>query len=185
MKKLIVALVLVVVLIGLMVAPVMAAKGSYFSTRITSDGDRLPGMLVSHYIFNTEGVPGTLHTMGLMDTKTNLELDELYPFTLEADSDQQAALMSYFTAKGWPLAYLDQIEDEIEGDAPFFFLKANNGNYTLIDGFVYGLGGGEVPLRIDDDYPVGLYTYSGDREELTGVEVTLKVMRWASGFSTK
>jgi hypothetical protein len=185
MKKLVIALTLVIVLVTLMVTPVMAARGPYFSTRLTSDDDRLPGMLVSQFIFNTEGVSGILHTMGLMDTKTNLELDGLYPFCLDADTDQEAALTSYFGAKDWPAAYDAQIALEISGDAPFFYLKAYGGTYTLIDGFVYGLGGGEVPLRIDDDYPVGLYVYAGGLGELEDVNVTLKVMRWGSGFSSK
>ncbi|MFC1909892.1 hypothetical protein ACFLXC_01190 [Chloroflexota bacterium] len=191
MKKLILALALVVVLVGLMAAPVMAAKGPYFTTRITSDGDRLPGMLVSHFIYNTEGVSGPLHELGLRDTKTNLELDGLYEFFLEADADQQAALTSYFKAKPWPQDYLDQIADEIDGTAPFFYLKAENSSYSLIDGFLYGLwengilgGDNNSTLRINDDYPVGLYVYTGDLEGLP-VAVTLKVMRWGSGFSTK
>jgi hypothetical protein len=54
-----------------------------------------------------------------------------------------------------------QIAAEIDGTAPFFYLKAADGAYTLVDGFVYAMSGAEVFLRINNDYPAGLYTYKG------------------------
>ena len=94
---------------------------------------------------------------------------------------QQAALTSYFVAKGWPGPYLSQIGSEISGAAPFFFLKAADGVYTLVDGFTRGLGGGDASLRIDDDYPASAYQYAGtligSNGAILNLTIVMKVVR--------
>ena len=105
----------------------------------------------------------------------------MYPFYLNTNPAEKAKLMAYFTAKeSWPQEYLDQIEAQIDGIAPFFYLEAVDGSYSLVDGFVYAitLETVKVTLRINDDYPRGLYTYKGTLTNADGdfnVQVKLKV----------
>jgi hypothetical protein len=175
MKKLIIALGLCLILIAVMAAPVMAAKPAFFKTRITSDGVQIPGDVNGNFVLKTQGVAGipAMHPLGLVNTETNLNLSNVpYPFYLQADAAQQAVLKTYFDAKLWgnPLWYA-KIYAEIEGVLPFFFVKFDGNNYTLVDGFIPG-----GDLRIDDDYPVGKYVYTGTLEGLP-MSITLKVIR--------
>jgi hypothetical protein len=189
MKKLILALTLCLVMVALLATPAFAAKPvPYFSTRVTSDDARLPGTLNSHFIFNTEGIPNKWHTIGVTDTKTNLTLvDGDYDFYLVANQAQKDTLIAYFTAKV-PEPYLSQLISEVNGDYAFMYLHVVNGVYSIGDGCMRGLGQGYIPLKIDDDYPVGKYVYTGDLGTESSpfpVTVTLKVMRWDTGFSLK
>jgi hypothetical protein len=106
----------------------------------------------------------TLNVSGVVTANGNLSA-ESDGFKLQADSTQQTALTAYFTAKGWPSNYNTQIASEIAGTAPFFnFVSDGAGNYSLADGFTYGVSGGTVknaPLVIDDNYPAGTYTFTG------------------------
>jgi hypothetical protein len=45
----------------------------------------------------------------------------------------------------------------INGLAPMFYLKVDLGTYMLVD----GLQGGNNPLRLNGDYPLGTYTFTG------------------------
>lgn len=70
--------------------------------------------------------------------------------------------------------------DEINGDAPFFYIKyikaetdAETDAYTLVDGFIYGLFGDDsTTLRINGDYPSGNFLYKGT---LTSGDLSLDV----------
>jgi hypothetical protein len=180
MKKILVALLLVTVLIGLMVAPVMAKPNVAFNTGLKIDGNELKGSLDAGFKFVTEGtdelLDATLDNPTAIPTLTGGK----YPFYLNTNPAEKAKLMAYFEAKGWPEAYLTQIEAQIDGTAPFFYLKADGDDYTLVDGFVWAISGGttEVPLRVNNDYPAGLYTYKGTLTNEDGdfnVQVKLKV----------
>jgi hypothetical protein len=101
------------------------------------------------------------HELGVANVAPPIA-DGKYAFKLQASPAQQAALTAYFGAKaGWTAPMLAQIALEISGSDPFFYLKATAGTYILIDRFKEAMGMGELPLVIDDDYPVGIYNYSG------------------------
>jgi len=180
----------------LIASPVLAVKPVKpptltFDTHLTMTvaGDavvNIPGNLKSGYTLVTTGVPGLAHT--LMTTKTSVNPGIAWPpdgpgvgipFYLTSTT---ADLTSYFAAKDWPQQYLDQIDREIAGTAPFFVLQNAGNGYWLGDGFknpIWGLGcfpdadGNPIydgvcvfppamnGLTIDDDYPIGAYVYTG------------------------
>lgn len=200
MKKLLVALALAVVLILAMVAPVfatdMGATGTVnvtptlvFDTGMTKDGATLAGLngtppqgnIASGYLLYTTGNP-TTHLLGLTGTTStpNLQPNTWYPFYLSPASGQIGILDAYFATKASG-AQLTQLEAEAAGSSAFFYVYYDGTNYTLVDGFQYHFGNTTAPLVINDDYPVGTYTYNGT---LTGnntatqaVLVSLKVIR--------
>jgi hypothetical protein len=129
-----------------------------------------------------------MHTLGLSGTVATPALaDGDYGFKLQGSP---AALTAYFAAKaGWPQNYKDQINSEINGTVPFFYLHAASGTYTLVDNFKKSLSLSPTTLTIDDDYPVGTYVYKGT---LTGsnsatldVTVTLIVTRASYTLSSQ
>ncbi|MBN2186637.1 MAG: hypothetical protein JW732_04210 [Dehalococcoidia bacterium] len=179
MRKILTTLAVVIVLVALMALPVMAKPNVAFNTGLAIDDNELKGSLDAGYKFVTGGTDDLLDATLVSPTATPDLTDGMYPFCLNTNPAEKAKLMAYFEAKGWPQAYLDQIEAEIDGTAPFFYLKAVGGTYTLVDGFVYALfTGTEVTLRVNDDYPAGLYTYRGTLTNEDGdfdVQVKLKV----------
>jgi len=181
-KKVVLALMLCLVAVSLIAVPAMAMPGKthpklFFSTFVTCDGVQVPGAVPGCFIIKTEGVAGKMHTLGLKGTVAKPALaDGDYAFTLKAPPAQQAALTTYFAAKGWPQTYLDQITKEIKGTAPFFYLKASGGTYNLTDGFKYALGDTSAPLVMDDDYPVGTYCYQGTIKGTNGASLNLSVI---------
>lgn len=180
MKKLLIALVLSLVLVGLVAVPAMAKPNIAFNTGLAINGTALKGSLDAGYKFVTGGTDTLLDATLVGPTADPDLANGMYPFFLNTNPAEKAKLMAYFEAKGWPQAYLDQIEDEIDGDAPFFYLEAAGGDYTLVDGFVYAISleTVKVTLRINDDYPAGLYTYKGiltNADGDFGLQVKLKV----------
>ena len=180
MKKPILVLALVIVLVGLMAAPVMAKPNVAFNTGLAIDGNELKGSLDAGYKFVTEGIDELLDVTLVNPTATPDLTDGMYPFCLNTNPAEKAKLMAYFTAKDWPHAYLEQIEAQIDGTVPFFYLEAASGTYTLVDGFVYAISleTVKVTLRVNNDYPAGLYTYRGTLTNADGdfdVQVKLKV----------
>jgi hypothetical protein len=210
LKKLLIAIALAVVLILAMVAPIfadapptgMTSSGTVnvtptlvFDTGMTKDGATLAGLngtpaqgnLASGYLIYTTGNPITpAHVLGLTGTTSAPALaDGMYPFYLSPASGQIGTLDAYFAAKGWTTpTWLPAIQSEVAGSTAFFYLNAVGGVYSLVDGFklnTLGLPAASATLTIDDDYPVGTYTYNGT---LTGnntatqaVLVSLKVIR--------
>jgi hypothetical protein len=153
-----------------------------FDAGITSDSVALEGTLASGYTIKTANVTGSMHVLGLIDTVANPKLaDGDYGFTLQA-SGAQSLLSAYFAAKSWPANYLTQINDEISGAKPFFYLHAEGGVYTLVDSFKQAIGISPTTLTIDDDYPAGAYTYKGTLTGINGatidVTIILNVTRW-------
>jgi hypothetical protein len=59
---------------------------------------------------------------------------------------------------GGNIAYQTQIDNEVNGNVPFFYLDTSN---DLVDGFKYSLGISPTLLTINDNYPIGTYTYTG------------------------
>lgn len=187
MKRFLPIALLAALLVAVMAAPALAAKPNVvFVTHVTADGVKLAGNSSGIIKLPTAGVPGlqAMHYLGLTCTKANPGIqDGFYGFTLQASDEQKAILDSYFQAKGWPGQYVDQIHQQLYDDAAFFYMKASGGAYSLVDGFAYGLSGGSqfLPLRIDDDYPVGTYVYAGTLPGTNGatvdLRITLKVVR--------
>ena len=122
-------------------------------------------------------IAAVLNVTGV-NTSTGADLlVETDGFTLQARySNQQSTLTAYFVNKHWTdSSWYPQINLEISGAAPFFyFVSDGNGNYSLADGFQYGLSDGKViaPLVIDDNYPTGTYTFTGS---VNGSPVTVKL----------
>ena len=163
-----------------MALPVMAKPNVAFNTGLAIDGNELKGSLDAGYKFVTGGTDVLLDATLEGTTATPDLTNGMYPFCLNTNPAEKAKLMAYFEAKPWPPEYLEQIEAEIDGTAPFFYLKAAGGTYTLVDGFVWAISNGTVKdtLRINDDYPAGPYTYRGTLTNADGdfdVQVKLKV----------
>ena len=156
MKKILTTLALCLILIALLATPVMAApKTLTFSTELTcTSPGTISGNLEDGFTLVTTGTD-TLLSLDLDSPVADPGLrDGMYAFSLKAQGPQKAELKSYFEAKEWPLPeYYRQINAEIAGGLPFFYLEADGGEYSLVDGFVYGLEGTKIPLRINDDYP--------------------------------
>jgi hypothetical protein len=189
-------------LIGVMAAPVMAKPHMTqpclrFTTGLSSDIP-IAGTLARGFSMTLGGTPGVFHDLTLASPSATPTLkDGMYAFYLQAKGHQkghhkgyqEAGLSAYFAAKGWPAEYLAQINAEIAGDLPFFYLKAEGGAYTLVDGFSYALFGTTAQtLRIDDDYPAGNYVYKGQLEGVDNskrkVTVRLAVAGPAPTFTT-
>ena len=103
------------------------------------------------------------HVVGLQLPNASNLADGDYAFTLVTAPDK-TVLKAYFAAKsGWTDAMKTQINSEIDGTSTFFTLGVHSGVYTLVDAFKTFLGStySPYPVTVDDDYPVGTYTYSG------------------------
>lgn len=104
-----------------------------------------------------------MHVISLSGTVATPNLrDGSYAFTITTPSNL-TALGTYFNAKaGWTSAMEAMINAEINGTIPFFYLKANGGTYSIVDNFKQAFGiSSPFPLTIDDDYPLGTYSYAG------------------------
>jgi hypothetical protein len=189
MKKLILALGLCLVLVALLATPAMAgAEKLTFTTGLTSDTP-ITGTLGEGFTILTYGSSNFVnaHDLYLYNPSASPDLaDGYYGFTLKANNakanPQKDILYKYFADKPWPdPAWHSQINKEINGSTPFFFLKASGGIYTLVDAFSKAIFGVDAPLRIDDDYPVGTYVYMGQLKAVNNaplmVTVTLTVTR--------
>lgn len=166
------AVIAALALVALVAAPAMAAPGIKFTTHLTEDGVAVAGAgtVASPWIITTGGdANAAMHKLGTTGTVSHPALlDGSYSFFLQASETQQATLLAYFTAKGWPQPYLAQMALQLAGrpSAPFFTVAVpgtNPGSLWLSDAFSAWLGGqgSMYPLQIDDDYPVGTYTYTG------------------------
>jgi hypothetical protein len=179
MKKVIFVLAIAVVLVAVIAAPALAAKPNLvFVTHITSDGAQLPGNSTSGVKVPIGGLPGVMHVLGLTGTMANPGLmPGSYAFTLQATDEQVTALTTYFSKKAWWAIpnWHDQIVSEINGDSPFFFLKYEGGAYSLVDNFKLSLGIGTA-LTIDDDYPLGSYSYAGTLVGSNGARLPMTVV---------
>ncbi len=170
MKKILAAMTAALMMVALVSSAAIAAPAVKFSTSLTEDGVAVTGAgtAASPYIVTTTGVAGATHTLGTTGSVAHPALlPGNYPFFLKATASQQTVPVRYFANKNWGVpAYYAQINAEIAGTAPFFYAVIP-GNATLTDpfladGFAAGLGmPGMHFLAIDDDYPVGTYSYTG------------------------
>ena len=180
MKKILIALVLCIVMVGIIAVPAMAKPNVAFNTGLKIAGNPLLESLDAGYKFVTRGTDALFDATLVYSSASQPLSNGRYPFYLNTNPAEKAKLTAYFEAKGWPQEYLAQIAREIDGTDPFFYLKAADGDYTLVDGFVYAMSGKtvEVTLRINNDYPAGLYTYKGTLTNADGdfdLKVKLKV----------
>jgi hypothetical protein len=167
------AVIAALALVALVAAPAMAAPGIKFTTHLTEDGVAVAGAgtVASPWIITTTGdATAAMHTLATTGTVSHPALlNGGYPFFLQASPTQQATLLAYFTAKGWPQDYLTHMALQLAGDpsAPFFSVGVpgvSPGSLWLQDEFsswLYAPALGMWELQIDDNYPVGTYAYTG------------------------
>jgi hypothetical protein len=165
------AVIAALALVALVAAPAMAAPGIKFTTHLTEDGVAVAGAgtVASPWIITTTGdATAAMHTLATTGTVSHPPLlNGNYSFFLQASTTQQATLLAYFEAKGWPQDYLTHMALQLAGDpsAPFFSVGVpgvSPGSLWLEDEFSAWLyGAGMYQLQIDDNYPVGTYVYTG------------------------
>jgi hypothetical protein len=65
----------------------------------------------------------------------------------------------------------------INGDIPIFHLKVTGSEYILVDGLLYFISGTDDLLRINGDYHLGSYTFTGELTDVLGYtdEVTVPI----------
>lgn len=150
-----------------------------FTTGLNSDTILLSGSLSSGFTIINNGVAETTHTLTLASPSANTPVTTgSYAFTLAAPSAQKTVLTAYFNAKaGWTSDMETQIDKEINGTSPFFYLKYDGTNFSLVDAFKQYLGAtyAPYPLTVDDDYPVGTYSYTGTINAVDGTSQTVTV----------
>ncbi len=101
--------------------------------------------------------------------------DGYYGFTL-GQTGLPAGWLAYWAAKGvvkgapgWQ-GVMWQI---INGTAPIFYLKVSSGSFMLVDGLGHALGQPDDFLRVNGDYPLGTYSYSGSVADTVGSSATV------------
>ncbi len=120
--------------------------------------------LVEYYYLDTNSI-----------TSNRPLADGLYPFTI---SSFPTGFFDYWAAEGvvsGATGWQGQMWQIINGNAPFFYLKVEGTNYTLIDGLQYAMGNTNAVLRINGSYLLGDYSFSGEVEDALGFSDTLDV----------
>jgi hypothetical protein len=155
-----------------------------FSATITADSTGIGSVSggTGSATLPTGGVPSTMHTLGTSSPAALNIANGNYGFTLQA-SGGQSLLLNYFTnVVGLTGTNLTYITNEINGSKPFFFLNISGTGVNIYDGFQDQLGNHTAPLVINDDYPVGTYTYTGTLTSVSGalpttlpITITLQV----------
>jgi hypothetical protein len=183
MKRVLAAMTAALLMVTLASGAALAVKpGQQFTTTLTVGASvatetAAVGSYNGGFFVPTNGDGGFVY-LGITNTTAKPDLAPgIYPFYLRAGTTQKAALTAYFAAKGWtdPTWYT-QINAEIAGTAPFFYLTFDGSAYSIFDGFTYALGGGVAPLRVDNNYPTGTYLYTATLNRLNA-QVKMKVYR--------
>ena len=120
--------------------------------------------LVEYYYLDTNSI-----------TSNRPLADGLHPFFIES---YPADFFTYWAAEGvvsGATGWQGQMWQIINGNAPFFYLKVEGTNYTLIDGLQYAMGNTNAVLRINGSYLLGDYSFSGEVEDALGFSDTLDV----------
>jgi hypothetical protein len=125
------------------------------------------GTLTTGFSISVGGTAST-HILTLSSPTATPQLaNGSYAFYLvTTTATEQTSLINYFAGlPGWTTQMVTRINAEINGTAPFFYLNANSGVYTLVDSFkqFFGLST-PYPLTVDDNYPKATYTYYGTIE---------------------
>jgi hypothetical protein len=105
--------------------------------------------------------------------------DGLYPFYLET-SALPDGFWEYWSGKGvvaGATGWQGVMWQIINGDQPMFYLKVSNDGaaFDLVDGLQYLVTGMEYPVRVNGNYPIGTYQFTGTVADLYGVTSTLTV----------
>jgi len=144
-------------------------------TPYISDLDLLVSEDLSYWSYLTEGADGFELCMNgdpnyyyylntAFVTALPLVVDNMNPFTMDEVTDP--AFWTYWNGKGvnslavagtWQFV-MWQI---INGDLPIFFVTWDGTDFMLVDGLLWEFAGTVAPLRINGDYPWGVYGYSG------------------------
>ena len=101
--------------------------------------------------------------------------DGLYPFFI---SSHPADFFDYWAARGvvsGATGWQGQMWQIINGNAPFFYLKVEGTNYTLLDGLQYAMGNTSAVLRVNGSYLLGDYRFSGVVKDAFGFSETVDV----------
>ena len=101
--------------------------------------------------------------------------DGLYPFTI---SSYPTDFFDYWESRGveeGATGWQGVMWQIINGELPFFYLKVEDTQYTLLDGLQYELGNTTALLRVDGTYLLGAYTFSGEVEDEMGFSDALDV----------
>jgi len=139
------------------IAPPIAS----FSGTIASDSVSI-GTVATGATLNIGGITTTEHTLGITSASVSNIQPGSYGFTLQkSPNDNTTALLNYFGNMGGNSTYQTAIDAEINGTKPFFFLSISGSTVNVYDGFQDQLGNHTAPLVINDNYPVGVYTYTG------------------------
>lgn len=158
----------------------IAPPTASFSGTITSDSLSI-GTVATGATLNIGGIVTTEHTLGIASASVANIQPGSYGFTLQkSPNDNTTALLNYFGNMGGNSTYQTAIDAEINGTKPFFFLNISGSTVNVYDGFQDQLGNHTAPLVINDNYPVGTYTYTGTLAGANGatslpVTVTLTV----------
>ena len=98
---------------------------------------------------------------------TNMPLDDgSYEFYLDITT-VPTGFYTYWQGRnvfeGCPGSWEPYMWDIINGTMPIFYFKVDGANYMLVDGLQYYASGGIVEdyLRVDGDYPTGIYHFTG------------------------
>jgi hypothetical protein len=94
--------------------------------------------------------------------------DGYYGFYLD-ETTVPDGFFTYWAAKGvvsGATGWQGIMWEIINGNQPMFYLKVAGSEYSLIDGLTKLSGGGDVPLRVSGDYPLGTYNFTGTIEDL-------------------
>ncbi|MBD3164253.1 hypothetical protein GF323_03570 [Candidatus Woesearchaeota archaeon] len=155
---------------------VMNTQTLIHSVTLEVDGTPAPGNLDYGFVVETDDDSNTLHELTVENENMAAITDGQYPFYLVGYKHD---LLNYFEAKGWPDNWNAWIKGALNGTNPFFYLDVDSGDLTLIDGFMKDLQSTETYLRINGDYPEGIYIYQGYVEGQL-VSVTIIVTRAGS-----
>ncbi len=132
------------------------------SATLNKDGSPVPGSLDYGYQFTTNGDVSKLYVLTLSSVVADSIVSGDYAFKLKTATPQLAA---YFQGKaGWSQAWKDWAAGAVAGTNPFFYLRVGSGpTYQLVDAFMKDVytPSAITDLRINGDYPTGVYTYEG------------------------
>ncbi len=116
----------------------------------------------------------TFHYLDAENLVVNRPLaNDLYPFYLDISS-LPGDFYTYWAARGVTAGasggWEEIMWDIITVVEPMFYLKVDGMSTDLVDGLQYLASGGtlEEPLRLNGDYPLGIYAFSGSVEDQYG-----------------
>ena len=130
------------------------------------------GDLAGGYTVALDGLPASWPYLDVASLTANRTLaDGYYGFAL-GQAGLPANWLTYWAARGVDASatgWQGQMWQIINGNAPIFFLKVSGGgSYMLVDGLGKALGQPDDFLRVNGDYPLGTYSYSGSVSDTVG-----------------